>query len=376
MRCALIVLSVLTVCAQGADKKEPGLKERLVEHLNFLASDDMAGRKAGSAENKKAVAYIEERFKKYELAPLFENGYRQDFTDVYKNNCTNVGGIIKCKEKSDDYILICGHHDGLGKKKETVYNGANDNASGVAAVLEMARLFTSRIDELKCNVILISFDSEENGLLGSYYFVDHSPVEIEKIKIMLCTDVVGGDLLKSSTEKKTIYLLGLEYSEGFEALTSGIKTDLILMQIGLWVIELFGFPRSDYAGFRSKKVPFIFFSSGTDKTYHTPEDDVENMNPEKLAKVTEYMCELTMQLTTKWNKVSFREKKDDPTFKDAEAMIGHVTAVMKDEDCPFSDEDRKYFEKAIENLKKAVEDQNKKKCKDIITMVSMRLLGR
>ena len=157
------------------------INESLVKkHIYTLANDSMQGRKAGTEGIEKAAKYIEGQFKKIGLKYFNNNSFRQTFN--YKNKRSrnqeelklfNVIGFLEGNEKKDEIVVISAHYDHLGMKStgsgDLIFNGANDNATGVAAVLTLAEYFKSKNNNSR-SILFIAFTAEEMGLVGSNYF--------------------------------------------------------------------------------------------------------------------------------------------------------------------------------------------------------------
>ena len=170
-------------------------------HIGFLASDCLQGRKAGENGSRVAAAYIESMLRQYGIRPLNAE-YRQPFDitlkftwkkDSVNMKLANVIGMIPGR-KSDEYVIVGAHFDHVGigtpVDGDSIYNGADDNASGVSAVLQIARAFAESGIQPERNVIFAFWDGEELGLHGSAYFVRTCPF-LDKIKGYLNFDMIG-----------------------------------------------------------------------------------------------------------------------------------------------------------------------------------------
>ena len=141
-------------------------QERLTGHVYYFASDSLRGRAAGSEDAAKAAAYIVNEFKSIGLKPFYEDWY-MPFTKN-GNSYKNVVAVLEGNDPvlKNQYIVIGAHYDHLGVKNGKVYNGADDNASGSAAVIEIARALYANRDKLDRTVVIAAFDAEELGLFG------------------------------------------------------------------------------------------------------------------------------------------------------------------------------------------------------------------
>ena len=200
--------------------------------------------------------------------------------EITKSRAANVVGKIKSGNRKyrDEYIVIGAHFDHLGyggagsgsrtANIEALHPGANDNASGTAGLLELAQKLSSNKSRLKRSILLVGFDAEEKGLLGSKYFVENPPVRLKNIVSMINMDMIGG--IKDST----VNIGGVGTSPTFRPLLDSLKTVYPLK----FSISTQGLGPSDHASFYSKDIPVLFFFSGFHDEYHTPEDTWKNIN--------------------------------------------------------------------------------------------------
>jgi len=185
-------------------------KDKIKQHIDKLTSNDFQGRRAGTTGEAEAALYLAEELKKLNLRPLGnKNTYFQTFPiphtglrweekrlvfylkDTNSQLFTdNVLGLIEGSSKSDEYILLSAHFDHMGIWENQLYPGANDNASGVGAVLEIARVLKSTKD-LPYSIIIAFWGGEEMGLIGSNFFVERPTVELSKVKLAINFDSIG-----------------------------------------------------------------------------------------------------------------------------------------------------------------------------------------
>jgi Zn-dependent M28 family amino/carboxypeptidase len=272
------------------------------KHDKYLSSDKMQGRFPGTKGNNDAAAYIEKYFKKFGLKK-FNDSYYQSFTLFVKEGLNkvksdsvktqNVVGYIEGSDENlkNEYIVIGAHYDHWGwggqtsgsKKKDVVaiHNGADDNASGVSALLCILEELSKAKIKPKRSIIFISFSGEEEGLLGSKYFVSHLPVEKTAVKVMLNMDMVG-----RLNPEKQIYMGGAgTFPDGVELMkklgeNSGLNPAIHAGEVG----------GSDHVSFYKAGISVIGFHTGGHPQYHTPEDDVDLINVDGGALVARYIC--------------------------------------------------------------------------------------
>jgi len=195
----------------------------------------------------------------------------------------NVVGRLKGTGDTTDTIVIGAHYDHLGNvpsrmggaDEPQIHNGADDNASGTAGVLEMARVLAKE-PKLRRDVIFVAFSAEEMGLLGSAHFVDHPPTDLKNIRAMVNFDMIG----RLGTNKLTVY--GVPSGSGLADLVNPA-----VAQAGLECSPAQGgmFGASDHATFYAHDIPVLFAFTGVHKQYHTPDDDWELIDAEGATKV-------------------------------------------------------------------------------------------
>ncbi len=221
----------------------------------------------------------------------------------------NVIGILKGfdEELRNEWVLIGAHHDHLGmggpnsssRRPDTlaVHNGADDNASGVAAVLELAQYFASDSSNQR-TMVFATFGAEEMGLLGSKYMSDHSFLDITDMQLMLNMDMVG------RMRKDSVLQIG---GVGTSPVFSGMLDSLNQQ----WKLKLekseAGYGPSDHASFYAKNVPVLFFSTGAHSDYHTPYDDVDSLNFAGMELATRYIASVASILTNYPERLDFTE---------------------------------------------------------------------
>ena len=222
-------------------------------------------------------------------------------TDLVKQTVTtqNVAGILYGSDPrlKEEIIVIGAHYDHLGfggahsgsRRPDTlvIHNGADDNASGVAAILEIIEKLKAEQTKLKRSILFLSFGAEEMGLLGSKYFVINPLVDLEKIKLMFNLDMVGR--LDSTTKAITVGGTGtaVGLSDLVQRFAEGEDLNVKLSSEG--------YGPSDHTSFYVENIPVLFFFTGVHEDYHTPEDDVEkiNLSGEKL--VAEFVHDLIIE---------------------------------------------------------------------------------
>lgn len=277
------------------------MAQTFYKHDKYLSSDKLEGRFVGTKGNNEAAAYIKKHFKKYGLQE-FGNSYYQPFKVFVKEGINkmksdsvttqNVFGFIEGSDEKlkNEFIVIGAHYDhwgwgGIGsgsKKKDTIaiHNGADDNASGVSALLCILEEVSKMKIKPKRSIIFVSFSGEEEGLFGSKYFVNHLPIKKEAVKVMLNMDMVG----RLNAEKQ-LYMGGAgTFPNGVELMknlgqNSGLNPVVFAGDVG----------GSDHVSFYKAGISAVGFHTGGHPQYHTPEDDIDLINFEGGALVSKYI---------------------------------------------------------------------------------------
>ena len=263
---------------------DPAIDSFLVKkHLYALASDEMEGRKVGTPGIEKAAIYIETEFKNIGLS-FYDtlDGYRQTFAfksreDNQYITTSNIIGVLLGKSKKEEYVIISAHYDHLGIKNisgDSIFNGANDNASGVTGVLTLAKYFK----EKKLNertIIFVAFTAEEMGLVGSEYF--GKGIDASKYIAGINLEMIGKS---PSFGPNTAWLTGFDRSDFGQIIQKNlIGTGYQLFPDPYLNYNLFF--RSDNASLARLGVPSHSFSTTSvdvDEDYHQPSDEVQTLN--------------------------------------------------------------------------------------------------
>jgi len=255
------------------------------KHLYTLASDEMEGRGTGTPGIEKAAQYIEGEFKRIGLKTYDDlKNYRQtfNFTDRRsKKEITafNVIGVLEGKSKKDEYVVVSGHYDHLGirnKKgqKDSIYNGADDDASGTTAMMVLAEYFAKKNDNER-TIVFVAFTGEEMGLIGSTHF--GKDVDASKFVAGINIEMIGK---QSSFGPKTAWLTGFERSDFGEIIQKNLEgTGYKLFPDPFKKFNLFF--RSDNASLARLGIPSHTFSTGpidVDVHYHKASDEPETLN--------------------------------------------------------------------------------------------------
>ncbi len=273
-------------------------KETEREHILYLTDSISRGRGAGTEGGLQAREYIEARFKEYGVDPLGLK-YLQGFKvkGVY---CYNVIGMVSASKLSERYLVVGAHYDNLGVIKGIVYPGADDNASGVAALLELARAFASYKaagNYLPVNIIFVAFDAHESSMAGSSAFFETTGIKPYKIDYMINIEQIGSVLAPVHNGVKN-YLLVLGGDKVKDWVWDRVEVLNEFCHIDLDVdFTFYGseqfynvfYRLGDQINFNRRGVPSLCFTSGITNLTNKPSDTEANINYEALHKRIRYI---------------------------------------------------------------------------------------
>lgn len=246
---------------------------RLMSDLSVLAADSMEGRRLGTPGGARARAFLVRSFTEIGLAAP-RGGFTVAFgSGVAGIRGANVVGMITGTTHADRCIVVSAHYDHLGVRDGVIYNGADDNASGTAAVLAMARWFKAHPPEH--SIVFALFDGEEEGLLGARAFVARPPVAIEKIVADVNLDMV------SRNAKGELYAAGASANPALKPLldsVAAIAPVTLLLGHDTGIGEDNWIQQSDQGAFAVRKIPFVYFGVEDHPDYHRPGDKVAHID--------------------------------------------------------------------------------------------------
>ena len=297
----LIILLGLCTAVRAESPEKKGLetinRENAEAYIGFLASDALQGREAGTQWGKIAGEYIVSNLKTLGVKPLYDS-YYQPF-EAYSKERQKKGrwqvhpdsiallkqefhrklemNNILCKidgKNPDEFVVVGAHYDHLGfdpaLEGDNIYNGADDNASGVSAVLQLVKAFLATGVRPERTVIFAFWDGEEKGLLGSEYFVQTFP-GISRVKGYLNYDMIG----RNADESNPGYLMYF-YTEAHPVFGDWLKDSVEDRPVG----------GSDNASFALRDVPVIWYHTAGHPDYHMPGDHTDRINWNKIVDIT------------------------------------------------------------------------------------------
>jgi Zn-dependent M28 family amino/carboxypeptidase len=249
---------------------------RLIADISALAADSMEGRRIGTPGGARARAYLLHEFSRIGLAPA-----RDSFPSHFAAKSragevegVNLIGMIRGTKQADRYLVVSAHYDHLGVRDGVIYNGADDNASGTAAVLAMAQWFKAHAPEH--SVIFALFDGEESGLLGAKDFVANPPVPLDRIIADVNLDMVSRNV------KGELYASGATPNPSMKPLLDSIAAIApvkLLLGHDTGIGENNWIQQSDQGPFATKKIPFMYFGVEDHPDYHKPGDKIAHIQP-------------------------------------------------------------------------------------------------
>lgn len=309
--------------------KQTNINENSIESdVAFLASDALEGRQTGTEGEKKAAEFITKRFKDLGLTEKGTEGFLQPFTFKPKTNPhdevkfdvngdgtitgNNVIGYLD--NQAENTIIIGAHYDHLGFGGEgslyrdsikAVHNGADDNASGIAILLNLAARLKDK--NTNNNYLFMAFSGEEMGLLGSNYFVKNPTIDTKKVSYMINMDMVG-----RMKKDSTLAVYGTGTSPIFKQVLKSHNDNFKLVQ------QESGVGPSDNTSFYLADIPVLHFFTGQHEDYHKPGDDTEKLNYDGMHLISDYIFNIISDLDNN-GKLAFRKTKNEsdstPRFK-------------------------------------------------------------
>lgn len=275
----------------------------LHHHIKILANDSLMGRGTGTSGERMGAAYIESEFISIKLQPKGEKGtYFQSFPFKSGVHGTGQEGVARnviafVDNKAQNTIIIGAHYDHLGlgyeggsldaNPQDKIHNGADDNASGVAGLIELARYFQNNKVHEKNNFLFICFSGEELGLFGSKYFTEHMTVDTAHVNFMINLDMIG----RLDPVTHVVTVSGSGTSPNWENAIKAVPSDPLVIKT-----DSSGIGPSDHASFYLKNIPALHFFTGSHSDYHKPSDDFDKINYAGEVQVLDYIIKLINRL--------------------------------------------------------------------------------
>ena len=257
--------------------------------VEMLASDSLQGRNAGDEGGRMAAEYIVSLLKEWGIRPLDRDGYLQPFT---AGGCSMNNILAVIPGKSDEYVIVGAHYDhvgiGVAVDGDSCYNGADDNASGVSAVLQIARAVKKMRKTPERGIIFAFWDGEEKGLLGSRHFVENCAF-LSQVSAYMNFDMIGRGPVDNP--KHLTYF----YTASYPAFGEWLKEDMSVRDFSFvpdyraWDNPTGG---SDNAWFAKNGIPIVWYHTEGHPDYHRPSDTADKIDYEKMTDITRaaFLC--------------------------------------------------------------------------------------
>ena len=309
----------------------------LYDHINILASDSLEGRETGKPGQKMAAAYIANHFKSIGIPPYKRKTYFQKFKvkskrhvckcddcdltffkRVFKSNQIirgeNVLGFIEGSDLKEELIIITAHYDHLGKHDSLIFNGADDDASGVAGAMEIAEAFMLAKKDGKGprrSILIMPVSGEEKGLLGSKYYTDNPVYPLNNTIANLNIDMIGR-LDDWHSTGNYVYLIGSDrlsydlHNINEEVNNKYTKLDLDYKYNDEEDPNRYYY-RSDHYNFAKNNIPVIFYFNGVHEDYHRPSDTIEKLDFSKIKTISKLVFLTAWELANRDEKIKLRD---------------------------------------------------------------------
>ncbi|MBQ0117664.1 MAG: M28 family peptidase [Flavobacterium sp.] len=268
----------------------------LQKDLNIIASDAMAGRDTGSEGQKKAGLYLISRYEQMQIPhpPLAESYFQyipaafmqRPYSPKMKDS-ENIWAFIEGTDLKDEIVVISAHYDHVGTKNEEIYNGADDNGSGTAALLSIAQTFQNAKKMglgPRRSILFLHVTAEEYGLHGSRYYAENPLYPLRNTVADVNIDMIGRiDDAHIKESKPYVYVVGSDrLSTELHKINEEMNTKFIKMNLDYKYNDKNDpeqiYYRSDHYNFAKKNIPSIFYFNGTHADYHLPGDTVDKIN--------------------------------------------------------------------------------------------------
>jgi Zn-dependent M28 family amino/carboxypeptidase len=300
------------------------IRSDLETRLYILASAVLEGRQTGEKGQKLAANYIADFYDHLQLSsPEGYENYMQEIPKEYfrgksKASSENVMAFIAGSEFPEEVIIISAHYDHLGKKGDLIYYGADDNASGTSAVLEIAQAFQEAKKSgygPKRSILFLNLTGEEDGLFGSKYYVSHPVYPLEETVVDLNIDMIGRVDEKHKDQPDYLYLIGSDkLSKELHKLSEAINKDYFGLELDYTYNDEKDpnrfYERSDHYNFAKNNIPIIFYFNGAHEDYHKATDTPDKINYDLLAKRTKLIFYTAWEIANREFRITVDKKKE------------------------------------------------------------------
>ena len=335
----LVIISLLSMSILAQNSIKPTMNTALVEDeavpyantiteqdltslVYTLASDEFEGRKTGENGQKIAANYLVDFYKKNGIIGAYkDSSYLQVIPQDYfrgrsKNNSENVIAFIKGSEKPDEYVVISAHYDHMGIEGEKIFNGADDDASGTSAVLEIAQAFQEAVKAgrgPKRSILFLHVTGEEIGLFGSKYYTENPIFPLENTVVNLNIDMVGRVDKNHEENPNFVYLIGADkLSTELHDVSEAINKKYTNLALDYTYNDENDpnrfYYRSDHYNFAKNDIPIIFYFNGVHKDYHKSTDTADKIRYDLLQKRTQLVFYTAWEIANRNERLALDKK--------------------------------------------------------------------
>ena len=297
-------------------------EQNLTNLVYTLASDEFEGRKTGENGQKIAANYLIDFYKKNGIIGAYkDSSYLQVIPQDYfrgrsKYDSENVIAFIKGSEKPDEYVVISAHYDHMGIEGEKIFNGADDDASGTSAVLEIAQAFQEAVKAgkgPKRSIIFLHVTGEEIGLFGSKYYTENPIFPLANTVVNLNIDMVGRVDKKHEENPNFVYLIGADkLSTELHDVSEAINKKYTNLTIDYTYNDENDpnrfYYRSDHYNFAKNGIPVIFYFNGVHKDYHKSTDTADKIRYDLLQKRTQLVFHTAWEIANRNERLALDKK--------------------------------------------------------------------
>lgn len=324
---------ILLSCGSGKAGKDAAdtVKEKyasqiksddLKEHLYLLSSDILEGRKTGEKRQDMAVNYLTAYYEHIGLSahhtyPDYTQFIPQEyFENKSEGPSKNVLAFIEGSEFPNEVVVISAHYDHLGMKGEEVYNGADDNASGSAALMELAQSFQLAKKQgkgPKRSILFLHLTGEEIGLYGSQFYIENPIFSLDSTIVDLNIDMIGRVDKEHFDNRKYIYLIGSNrLSQDLHKLSEKTNKKFTHLELDYTFNDIDDpynyYKRSDHYNFAQMNIPVIFYFNGSHADYHRTTDTADKIDFELLALRTKLVFYTAWEIANREDRLVLDEK--------------------------------------------------------------------
>ncbi len=276
--------------------------DELYHHVEVLSDDVYEGRAAGSRGGHAAAQWLLKQVEPLQLKPAGSDG---NFVQTFSDDCRNILALQPGDDPQlrDEVIVIGAHYDhvGYGNSNNSfgptgkIHNGADDNASGTAVLLETMEAFARSGLKTRRTILFAFWDGEERGMVGSRYWLAHPTLPVERVKLNITLDMVG------RLQNQALYVLGTRSGYGLRRLFADCGEEDLLLNFS-WDIKA----NSDHWPFVEQQIPIAMLHTGLHSDYHRPTDDVEKINRQGMQQVGRYLLATIVRVANEDRLPKFR----------------------------------------------------------------------